>query len=393
MNRRDALRWMAAAPLALSARLQAASAAGPKLLVVFLRGGYDALSVLVPTASAFYAEARPTIALAPPGSGADAAVALEGGWALHPALAASLQPFYAKRELAFVPFAGTDDASRSHFETQDGIELGQPLGPHRALDSGFLNRLAAELPAARPLAFTDQLPLVFRGEAGIANAALRGAARTGFDPRQRGLIAGMYQGTALDATVREGFALREEVAHEMADEMAGADRGATSARGFGQEARRIGRMMREKVDLGFVDVGGWDTHVGQGAGQGVLARRLEELGAGLAGFAEEMGPAWRDTVVVVMSEFGRTARENGSRGTDHGHGTAYWFLGGAVRGGRVAGEQVAVERASLFQDRDLPVLNEYRALLGGIFARLYGLSPAALARVFPGAAPRDLGLV
>jgi uncharacterized protein (DUF1501 family) len=144
--------------------------------------------------------------------------------------------------------------------------------------------------------------------------------------------------------------------------------------------------------VGFVDVGGWDTHVAQGGAEGQLAVRLQQLGGGLAAFAAEMGPAWRETVVVVISEFGRTFRENGNRGTDHGHGSVYWLLGGAVRGGRVAGEQVRVARGTLFQDRDYPVLNEYRGLLGGLLERMYGLSDAQLEKVFPGAKPADLAL-
>jgi uncharacterized protein (DUF1501 family) len=151
--------------------------------------------------------------------------------------------------------------------------------------------------------------------------------------------------------------------------------------------------MRERYHLGFVDVGGWDTHVGQGAGTGYLASRLSELGQGLAAYAEEMGSAFADSTVVVVSEFGRTFRENGNRGTDHGHGSVYWVLGGGVRGGRIAGEQVALSAATLFQNRDYPVLNEYRAMLGGLFSRLYGLSPDQVAKVFPQADPRDLQLV
>jgi uncharacterized protein (DUF1501 family) len=147
------------------------------------------------------------------------------------------------------------------------------------------------------------------------------------------------------------------------------------------------------VALGFIDVGGWDTHVGQGGATGQLANRLGELGRGLALFAEAMGPQWRHTVVVVVSEFGRTFRENGSRGTDHGHGSAYWVLGGGVRGGRITGEQVELKAATLHQSRDWPVLNEYRALLGSLFKRMYGLDDTQLAQVFPGASPRDLGLV
>ncbi len=146
------------------------------------------------------------------------------------------------------------------------------------------------------------------------------------------------------------------------------------------------------MQLGFVDVGGWDTHVGQGGATGALANRLGELGRGLAALADEMGPAWQRTVVVVLSEFGRTFRENGNRGTDHGHGTVYWVLGGAVRGGKVLGEQQAVSAASLHQGRDYPVLNDYRAVLGGLFQRMWGLPPQALARVFPDAPVHDLGL-
>jgi len=176
-------------------------------------------------------------------------------------------------------------------------------------------------------------------------------------------------------------------------EMQAASRGATSARGFELQARRIGRLMREKYNLGFVDVGGWDTHVNQGGAAGYLAVRLSELGKGLAAFADEMGPDWNDTVVVAISEFGRTFRENGNRGTDHGHGSVYWVLGGSVKGGRVAGDHVRVAEETLFQNRDYPVLNEYRALLGGVFAALFRVEGERLQKVFPGVEPLDLGVV
>lgn len=177
------------------------------------------------------------------------------------------------------------------------------------------------------------------------------------------------------------------------DEMQAANRRALSARGFEQEARRMAGLMRDKFNIGFIDVGGWDTHVNQGGAQGQLANLLDNLGRGIAGFAEEIGPTWRNTTVVAISEFGRTFRENGTRGTDHGHGTVYWVAGGNVRGGRIVGEQVAVTQASLNQNRDYPVLNDYRAVLGGVFRRLYGLDDARLAQVFPGTRSRDIGLV
>ena len=399
MQRRDLLRHAAAAlPLAAGGvRLLAADAARPRLLVVFLRGAYDAASLLVPVGSGDYYEQRPNIAIARPGSAADAAIALDADWALHPALAGSMLPLYRRGELAFVPFAGTDDESRSHFETQDGIELGQPSGGRRDFGSGFLNRLAQAIGADDSIAFTGRLPLILRGPVQVPNLPPSGPLRPAFDARQSQLIAGMYQGGPLAPAVREGFGVPAEAMREAGDgpgrEMAAASRGAITAGGFEGQARRIARLMRERWRLGFVDVGGWDTHVGQGAGSGYLANRLAELGKGLAAYADELGPAWNDAVVVVISEFGRTFRENGNRGTDHGHGSVHWVLGGGVRGGRIAGEQLPVRTSTLFQNRDYPVLNEYRSLLGGLFARLYGLSTAQLQQVFAGVAPRDLGLL
>ena len=385
MNRRSFL--AASLGLMASGRLIAAPASTPRFLLVFLRGGYDAANTLVPISSRYYYEARPNIAVP-----RDAALAIDADWGLHPALAQSLYPLYQRRELALIPFAGTEDTSRSHFETQDSIELGQPLGA-RSYASGFLNRLAAELGPRGAISFTNQVPVAFRGEAQVANVALNTVGRTAIDARQSALIAEMYKGTTLDAQVNEGFAARDTVMRDLGDEMVAASRNAVAPRAFEAQAKRIARLMRGDYRLGFVDVGGWDTHVGEGGANGLLASRLEELGRGLGAFSQSMGDAWRDTVVVVISEFGRTFRENGNRGTDHGHGTVYWVMGGAVHGGRVAGEQARVARESLFQDRDYPVLNEYRSVLGGIFGRLYGMDPAQLSRIFPQAKARDLALV
>jgi uncharacterized protein (DUF1501 family) len=403
MQRRDLLKLMAAAPFAGAAgRLMAAPAAeGAKLLVVFLRGAYDCNSLLVPISSDFYYASRPNIAIARPGA-ANGALPLDSDWGLHPALAQSVMPLFQQKQAAFIAFAGTDDLTRSHFETQDSIELGQALDRRRDYRSGFLNRLAGVLGAGpitdvSPIAFTDQLPVSMRGDARTANMALAGNARPGIDARQSQVIAAMYRNTSLAQPVAEGFQVRDEVMRAVQAEMDAASRNAMSAKGFELVARRMALLMRDRFDLGFVDVGGWDTHVGQGAATGYLANRFEELGRGVAGFAQEMGEdAWRQTVVVVISEFGRTFRENGNRGTDHGHGTVYWVLGGglaAQAGGRVVGEQQAVTQATLFQNRDWPVLNEYRAVFGGLFQRMYGLSPAQLGRVFDGVAPKDLQFV
>jgi uncharacterized protein (DUF1501 family) len=403
MQRRDLLKLLAAGLASgPAARLMAAPAAGgTKLLVVFLRGAYDCANVLVPVSSDFYYASRPNIAIARPGQPNGAGV-VDADWGLHPALSTSVMPLFQKKQAAFVAFAGTDDLTRSHFETQDSIELGQALDGRRDYRSGFLNRLAGVLGAGpvtdvAPIAFTNQLPIALRGEAKAANMALAGVGRQGIDERQSKVIQSMYRNTALAQPVAEGFQVRDEVMRAVQAEMEAASRDAMTARGFELVARRMARLMRERFDLGFVDVGGWDTHVGQGGATGYFANRLDELGRGLAGFAAEMGDdAWRDTVVVVISEFGRTFRENGNRGTDHGHGTVYWAMGGglaAQAGGRVVGEQVAVTQDRLFQNRDYPVLNEYRAVFGGLFRRMYGLSPAQLGQVFDGVAPKDLSLV
>ncbi len=394
MNRRDLLRLGACLPLVCrSPLLWAAPQAGTRFLLVFLRGGLDTQHLLVPTGSDFYYRARPNIAIARPGQGEHSAIALDSYWGLHPVLQENLYPLYQRKQLALVPFAGTDDESRSHFETQDSIELGQPLNASHDFQSGFMNRLAQRLSGGEAIAFTDQVPLSMRGPRQIANFALNSVGKPAVDPRQSALIAGMYSGTKLAAAVNDGFGVREEVMQKLAKEMTDSSRGALPAKGFELQARRIGQLMREQFDLAFLDVGGWDTHVGQGAGTGYLAGRLEELGKGLAALADEMGPRWHDTVVVVISEFGRTFRENGNRGTDHGHGTTYLVLGGQVQGGRLAGDQKPIEESMLHEKRDLPVLNEYRSVLGGLFAKLYGLSPVDVATIFPETKPKDIALV
>ena len=398
MLRRDLLKFAgAAAPLMASSRVWAAPAGAQRsqrLLVVFLRGAYDAANVVIPTSSDFYYQARPTLQIARPDpQNPDAALPLDPDFSLHPALKDSLYPLWQKRQLAFVPFAGTGDLSRSHFETQDVIELGQPLTGTRDFNSGFMSRLYGQLHGVRPIAFTDQVPLTFRGGAQVPNIGIASVGKPGVDDRQARLIMDMYQGSPLEKSVAEGFEVRDEV-YQSVTEMQQANRGAASPKGFELSARRIGRLMKTDYALGFVDVGGWDTHVNEGAAKGYLADRLGELGRGLNGFVEEIGPdAWNDTVVVVVSEFGRTFRENGSRGTDHGHGSVYWVMGGQVRGGRIAGPQVRVQQASLNQDRDYPVLTDYRDLLGGLFARAYGLDQARMSQVFPQATAADLQLI
>lgn len=391
VNRR---RWLKGTAAALAApRLQglawaAPGAADARCLLVFLRGGYDALSAVVPPGS-FYREVRPTTAIG-------RAVPLDGGWGLHPALQGSVLPLVRKGQALFVPFAGHPAALRSHFEMQDRIERGEAGHGTREGGTGFLNRLAQRLGARAglPIAFSERLPLALRGPADAANVSLSARTAPGDAGRQRAL-ASLYRDSPLGERVQQGFAVREDVQRER---MNTAGAALSPADRFEGEARHMARLMRERHPLGFLDVGGWDTHVNQGADEGLLAQRLGALGRGLAAYADELGTAnWARTTVVVISEFGRTLRENGSRGTDHGHGSIAWVLGGslATQSGAsvLRGEQQSIEPRTLHEDRDLPVLNDLRGVLAGLWARQYALGADELAFVFPQARPLELGLL
>src|SRR6202030_3499187 len=247
----------------VSQAFAAPGAADAKFLLVFLRGGYDATNVVIPVGSDFYYEARPTIALPKPdANNPQAAISLAPPgdavfWGLHPALKYSMLPLWQKGQLAFVPFAGTEDLTRSHFETQDSIESGLPVSapgsvPH-AYGSGFLNRLAAALDAgAAPVAFTDGLPMVMSGDVIVPNVSLKGTGRAPFDDRQMELLSSMYAGTRFQPLISEGFDLRKTVAEEadmmarggMAGEMQAANRNALTAKGFELEARRMAGLMK-----------------------------------------------------------------------------------------------------------------------------------------------------
>ncbi|MFC4764748.1 DUF1501 domain-containing protein [Dyella koreensis] len=400
MNRRQfllaaATAAVAAPSLSFSGRLFAAPASAPRFLLVFLRGGYDCNNLLVPYGSDFYYESRPTLAIArPDANNANSAIALDSQWGLNPVLRDTIYPLWQRKQVAFVPFAGTDDMSRSHFETQDNIESGEPTQQRSDYRSGFMARLSGALTDVPSIAFTDALPLSFQGgKKDIPNISLRGVAKPTFDDRQSAILSDMYKGTSLAAAAADGLELRQKVSKDLQDEMMKANRGAASAKNFAEETQRIATLMRQQYRLGFVDVGGWDTHVNQGSTTGPLANNLTNLGQGLAAYADALGDEWNNTIVVVVSEFGRTFRENGNKGTDHGHGTVYWVMGGRINGGRIAGSQVAVNAQSLLQNRDYPVLNNYRDLLGGLFNRTWGLSTGQLQNVFPGARPKDLQLV
>jgi len=392
-GRREFFKWMAVGGAAallpkglFAAPLPDTGSGLPRLLVVFQRGGCDAASVLVPYSSGDYYRLRPSIAIGRPDpANPKSSERLDDDWALHPALRASLMPLWRRNELLFVPFSGSQDLSRSHFETQERMEEG--VGPDAVLgkSDGWLSRLVAEVEANAGISFTATLPTICSGAIDIPNLPLREVPKAPFDGRQSSLLEHLYQKDPLAATVKSGLRMREEIADVFAEEMQAANRQAVSAAGFEQEARRMGSLLRHRYRIGFVDVGGWDTHVNQGAADGALSNQLGNLGRGLAAFRDELGDAWSGTLVVVMTEFGRTFRENGNRGTDHGHGSVAWILGGGLRGGRIAGRRQPVTEKSLLENRDFPVLNEYRSILASVLGRHFGMDRSALTRIFPGA--------
>lgn len=387
MHRRHFLSaGLAATVAAVGGRAWSAPATDQRLLVIFLRGGYDALNVVIPTSSDFYYESRPTIAIARPDpANPNAALPLDSDWSLHPALKDSLYPLWAKKQLAFIPFAGTDDMTRSHFETQDTIELGQPVGGPRNYRSGFMGRLAQELSGGRPIAFTAQPPLAFQGPMSVPNINITSVGKPGVDDRQAKLIQEMYTGHDLQAAVTEGFSARDKAYAALAGEMAAANRNAVSPSGFELAARRVARLMKTDYNLAFLDVGGWDTHVNQGGATGILADRIGQLGRGLAALAEDLGPeAWANTTVIVLSEFGRTFKENGDKGTDHGHGSVYWVLGGNIGQGAIIGPQKPFKEGSLNQHRDVEVYTDYREIIYEIIETRFSLKRHSLGKILPG---------
>jgi len=382
---------------AVNTRLFAASGTDARLLFVFLRGAYDAANTLVPISSDLYYEARPTIAIPRPAKGqAQAAHELNADWGLHPALAEGLGQVLTDKQIAFVPFVGIPGVSRSHFEAQEWLELGAADVENggRLPQDGMLYRLAQAVGRVEAVAFTDSLPSTFRGGKSVDNIGLDRRPDIGGNKALREELLRSYKGHALEGALREGLTLQREVTEVFNEEQLAADRGANSAKGFEREISRVAALMRQKFNLAFIDVGGWDTHVGQGGVTGPLAMRLQSLGSGLSTYAKQMGPDWKRTVVVVVSEFGRTMKENGGKGTDHGYGTVYWVLGGGIPGGRLVGEQVALKKlGDLNEDRDLPVLNDYRSVLGGIFKDMYGLSKGQLQEIYGDAQPKSLGLI
>jgi uncharacterized protein (DUF1501 family) len=376
-----------------------------RLVVVFLRGALDGLSAFVPYADPHYSPLRPTIAIARPDGTDQTALALDATFALHPALA-PLYPLWQQGVFSFVPAAGLPSPLRSHFEAQHLWETGRSGRVETA--NGWLNTLGGlrsqdpQRPAlvgvgeANPTLLAGPAPhrLVPKG---------RAATRTGVleKPATRDALMDLYaQSDRLGPAFRRGADSRMATARTlaqgddtangmatttpMAADMLAANNGAGAPSSLLVDAGHLATLMREDrgLTLGFLSTGGWDTHANQGNAQGQLARNLGNLAAALA----QLRAAFREPgdVIAVVSEFGRTCAENGTRGTDHGFGNAIWLLGNRVQGGRWHGQWEGLAPDRLNEQRDLPAFHDYRAVLSLVLQGTQNVSDAQLAAVFPG---------
>ena len=362
-----------------------------RLIVIFQRGAADGLNIVVPHGEASYYAMRPSINI-PKKSVLD----LDGFFGLHPAMSA-FQPLWIQKHLAIVHAAGSPDPTRSHFDAQDFMESGTP--GVKATEDGWLNRCLHEIPstnspdkaAFRAISLGPSLPRILSGkEPAVAINDLNSFAVAGKNPKAAPIantFEAMYANsvdTVLHGTGQETFeAVKMLKAADPAKYTPAA--GANYPRGrFGDSLKQLAQLIKANlgVQVAFADIGGWDHHVNEGSTQGQIANVVGEFSQSIAALWTDLGDLGEDTVIVTMSEFGRTARENGNRGTDHGHANVMFVLGGPVRGGRVHGRWPGLDSAQLYEGRDLAVTTDFRLVLSEIVWRYLGNKD--LQTVFPG---------
>ncbi|MDY6939259.1 MAG: DUF1501 domain-containing protein [Cyanobacteriota bacterium] len=357
-----------------------------RLITIFLRGGLDGLSAVVPYRESEYYELRRRAAVAKPGE-EDGAIDLDGRFGLNPALK-ELMPLWEGGSLAFIHACGSPDSSRSHFDAQFDFETGTPGNSSTA--DGWMNRVLAALPQGNPTQAVNigsNTPYILKGSMSVANLPRgRHAGRElNIDrPEVNAAFDRLYSGNdELDRAYREGDAAREILVAELQAETEEADGGAPRPEEFVRNARRIARLMAgdARTQLGFLELGGWDTHVNQKAR---LEGALNPLGEGLAALVNELGSLYDDTAIVVMSEFGRTVAANGNAGTDHGYGNVLWVLGGGIRGGRVLGEWPGLGESQRHQGRDLAITTDFRNAIAPLLTQHLEIPEAKLGEIFPG---------
>jgi uncharacterized protein (DUF1501 family) len=374
-----------------------------KMVVLFQRGAMDGLNVVVPFAEPNYYQMRPTIAIPQPQQGgAEAALDLDGFFGLHPSLQ-PLLPLFQKNELAIVQAVGSPDPTRSHFDAQDFMESGTP--GVKSTEDGWLNRALQGMPEDHPspfraVAFGPYLPRTLQGSvSAVAIPDLKQFKMNGPQDAAQGGFEAMYAQTVDQAMRGVGHETFEAIDQlkKINPDLYEPENGAQYPKSrFGQSLMEIAELFKADVGLevAFLDSGGWDHHVNEGGVQGQLSNLLRDLGQGIAAFHQDMGDRMGDVVFVSMSEFGRTAHENGNRGTDHGHANCMFVMGGDVKGGKVYTRWPGLSEGQLNQGRDLAVTTDYRSVLGEIISTHLG--DKNLNKVFPGYAndPRQfLGLL
>jgi uncharacterized protein (DUF1501 family) len=366
-----------------------------QLVVLFQRGAADGLNIVVPFGEPNYYRMRPTIAIPQPRRGTgDTVVDLDGFFGLHPGLAA-LSPLFQKNQLAIVHAAGSPDPTRSHFDAQDYMESGTP--GVKATEDGWLDRAIGTVPEEhaspfRAVAMGPNLPRMLQGSTGAVaipdlrqfkvqpqSAAMANVAEGGFEAMYSQSVDRALHGTG--AETFEAIDLLRKIDTTKYPPDNGADYPKSAV---GQRLQQIGVMIKANIgaEVLFLDCGGWDNHVNEGGAQGQLANLLKDLGQSLAAFHQDMGDRMADVVVVTMSEFGRTAKENGNRGTDHGHANCMFVMGGDVQGGRVYGKWPGLADHQLNEGRDLALTTDFRTVVGEILNKHLGVKD--LGPVFPG---------
>jgi uncharacterized protein (DUF1501 family) len=365
------------------------------LICVFQRGAADGLSMVVPHGDPFYYKHRQEIALARPtrSRAAGSALDLDGFFALHPALDAFL-PLYKSGHLAVVHACGSHNSSRSHFDMQDFMESGVP--DDKSVHSGWLNRMLhakaeSDATSFRAVAMTPLIPRTLQGEVealairdlekfGVTASSTPGNVASGFEGMYDGAVDGVLHGAGKESF--NAIAMLKKANPSQYSPV----KGAVYPPGpFGRAMLQVAQLIKARVGLevAFVELDGWDTHNNQGGANGQLAGRLHDFSRAIAALHTDLGDRMNDVLLLTMSEFGRAARQNGNRGTDHGHGTCFFALGGGVRGGRVLGHWPGLAPEKLFEERDLAVTTDFRAVFAEVCSRHFGAKLDQLKGVFP----------
>jgi uncharacterized protein (DUF1501 family) len=378
---------------AFLARTAAAEGSRRKILIaIFQRGAVDGLNMIVPFGENAYYAARPSIAIARPGSGNDAALDLDGFFGFHPRLS-PLTTLFNARQLAIVHACGSPDTTRSHFDAQDYMESATP-GVKSTRD-GWLNRCLQarrfnDESAFRAVAMSSQLPRSLQGPASalamsrLDRFGIQAGQATASVERSFEAAYAAAADRVLNATGRDAFDAIRSLRSADPARYTPANGAAYPRSPYGDALRQIAQLVKADVglEIAFAESEQWDHHVNEGGAAGQIAFRLDDFARGIAALATDLGDRMEDVVILTMSEFGRAVPENGNRGTDHGHGNAMLVLGGRVKGGKVYGRWPGLEPAQRFESRDLAVTTDFRDVFGEVAVRHLGVADAKA--IFPG---------